>query len=139
MERGRGLARLRSAAAYTHDMTFPVEILLKGRESAITETVEIPFSEPALWDDKAVRAMLVEVLHAIARAQDEDEARSRTVVLQGFSWIVEPHNDQVVVAIEIPMGAAVAGPFAIGQAELDAMIGRVLRAERQGITPHTIH
>ena len=37
------------------------------------------------------------------------------------------------------MGAAVAGPFAIGQAELDAMISRVLRAERQAVAPRTVH
>jgi hypothetical protein len=45
----------------------------------------------------------------------------------------------VVVAIEIPMGAAVAGPFAIGQAELDALIGRVLRAEQATRSPRTVH
>ena len=32
-------------------------------------------------------------------------------MLTGFSWIVEPLGDDVVLAMEIPMGAAVAGPF----------------------------
>jgi hypothetical protein len=46
----------------------------------------------------------------------------------------------VVVAIEIPMGAAVAGPFAVPQADLDARIGRVVQAERRLLsTPGTIH
>jgi hypothetical protein len=44
-----------------------------------------------------------------------------------------------VIAIEIPMGAAVAGPFDIGQTELDALVGRVIRADRQRRTPDTIH
>jgi hypothetical protein len=44
----------------------------------------------------------------------------------------------VIIAIEIPMGAAVAGPFAIGQAELDGCIARVLRRERDGGTA-TVH
>jgi hypothetical protein len=57
----------------------------------------------------------------------------------GFSWIVEPAEKASVIAIEIPMGAAVAGPFAIGHAELDAMISRVLRAERQAVAPRTVH
>jgi hypothetical protein len=60
------------------------------------------------------------------------------VALRGFSWIVEPELDKVVIAIEIPMGAAIAGPFAIDQAKLDAMITRVLLAERQ-LTAQTVH
>ncbi|MEO7190046.1 MAG: hypothetical protein ABI051_03215 [Vicinamibacterales bacterium] len=120
-------------------MTFPVEIVLKGRDFAVTESIEIPHGEPASWDDSAVHDLLVEVLGAMARQQDPAAASGRVVVLQGFSWIVEPLKDQVVIAIEIPMGAAVAGPFAIGQAELDSMIARVLRAERQTLAPSTIH
>ena len=34
----------------------------------------------------------------------------------------------MVIAIEIPMGAAVAGPFEVPQRDLDAMITRVLAA-----------
>ena len=46
----------------------------------------------------------------------------------------------MVIAIEIPMGAAVGGPFTMGQQELDALIGRVLRAERQNmVAVSTIH
>jgi hypothetical protein len=37
------------------------------------------------------------------------------------------------------MGAAVAGPFAVGQAELEATIARVLRTERQFLVPNTVH
>jgi hypothetical protein len=118
-------------------MTFPIEIVLKGRDFATTES-GIVSSEPARWTDAIVREALVEILRAIARAEDKKSPADRPVVLQGFSWIVEPHGGGVVIAIEIPMGAAVAGPFAIGQAELDAMIARVLRAERQGYS-ETVH
>jgi hypothetical protein len=41
---------------------------------------------------------------------------------------VEPAPGGVVIAIEIPTGAAVAGPFAIAQARLDGLITRVLAA-----------
>jgi len=118
-------------------MVFPVEIVLRGRDQAVTESLIVPHGEPATWDDAAVRDVLVEVLRAIGRA-DNPAAADRAIVLQGFSWIVEPLDGQVVIAIEIPSGAAVAGPFAVGQAELDQMIARVLRAERQHEAP-TVH
>jgi hypothetical protein len=120
-------------------MTFDVEIVLKGRDFAVTEAVSVAHGEPASWGDDAVRDVLVEILRAIDRAENPDAGQDRAVVLQGFSWIVEPSNDHVVIAIEIPMGAAVAGPFAVGQAELDAMIARVVRTERQLVAPKTIH
>lgn len=121
-------------------MTFPIEIVLKGRDFAVTESAVVS-REPAFWTDADVRHVLVEILRAIARSDDRQGVAGREVVLQGFSWIVEPDADKVVIAIEIPMGAAVAGPFAVGQAELDAMIARVLRAERlnAGAVNGTVH
>jgi hypothetical protein len=120
-------------------MTFPVEVVLKGRDFAVTESASIPHGEPSTWDDVAVRAMLVEVLRALDRVQNPDTWHDRSVMLQGFSWIVEPAEGGVILAIEIPAGAVVAGPFAVGQTELDAMIGRVLRAERASIQRMTVH
>ena len=118
-------------------MIFPVEVVLKGRDFAVTESVSVPYDT---WTDAAVHNVLVEILRAMDRVQNPDAGVERTVVLHGFSWIVEPSGDkQVVVAIEIPMGAAVAGPFSIGQAELDAIITRVVRAERQFLAPSTVH
>jgi hypothetical protein len=113
-------------------MTFNVDVVLKGRDFAVTETVSVVHGDPLNWTDTAVRDVLVEILRAIERAENPAADPDRAVVLQGFSWIVEPALKEVVIAIEIPMGAAVAGPFAIGQAELDAMITRVLRLERAG-------
>jgi hypothetical protein len=120
-------------------MTFPVEVVLKGQDVAVTESVVIPHGEPSTWDDEAVRAVLVEILRAIDRAQNPTAPVDRPVVLHGFSWIVEPVNGEVIIAIEIPMGAAVAGPFSMVQDDLDARISRVLRAERQAILPQTVH
>jgi hypothetical protein len=120
-------------------MTFSVEVVLKGRDFAVTESVSLPHGEPSTWDDIAVRAMLVETLRALDRVQNPDTWRHRSVLLQGFSWIVEPAEGGVILAIEIPAGAVVAGPFAIEQVELDAMIGRVLRAERASIQRTTVH
>jgi hypothetical protein len=120
-------------------MEFPVEVVLKGQDSAATQVVSVTHGEPSSWDDAAVRDVLVGILRAIDRVQNPGTAPDRTVILQGFSWIVEPVGEKVVIAIEIPMGAAVAGPFTATQSDLDARISRVLRAERQLISPQTVH
>jgi len=119
--------------------TFSVEVVLKGRDFAVTHEVSMPQDAPAAWDDDVVREVLVEILRAIDRVEHPDAPLDRAVVLRGFSWIVEPLDGQVVIAIEIPMGAAVAGPFAVPQADLDARIARVLHAERQLVSPQTVH
>lgn len=120
-------------------MKFPVEIVLKGRDFAVTETLEIPHGEPSSWSDEAVRDALIEILRAIDRAANPKTDADRQVVLRGFSWIVEPSGTDVVLAIEIPMGAAVAGPFAIGQKDFDALISRVLRSATPRVASTTVH
>jgi hypothetical protein len=120
-------------------MTFSVDVVLKGRDFAVTETVVLAPGQPAAWTDDVVREILVEILRAIDRVQNPGVDRDRAIVLHGFSWIVEPDEKGVVIAIEIPMGAAVAGPFSIPQADLDATITRVLHAERQMFAPRTVH
>jgi len=120
-------------------MTFDVEIVLKGRDFAVTQALTIPHGEPASWSDEAVRDALVSILRAIDRAGNPDVDPDRGVVLRGFSWIVEPSGTDVVLAIEIPMGAAVAGPFAIGQKEFDAMITRVIRGAAGRARSPTVH
>ena len=121
-------------------MVFNVEIVLKGRDFAVTEAVSVPHGEPSSWSEVAVRDVLVEILRAIERAENPAAPPDRAVALRGFSWIVEPSGDAVVLALEIPMGAAVAGPFAIGQERLDTLISGVLRAQpRLPVGLPTIH
>ena len=107
-------------------MTFDVEIVLRDRDYAVTERIHQP-GEPRAWTDAAVADVLREMLLAIDRAKNPG-ATDRHVALRGFSWIVEPMEGAVVIAIEIPMGAAVAGPFAIPQERLDSLVRRVLAA-----------
>jgi hypothetical protein len=109
-------------------MTFDIEIVLRERNYAITERVRHG-SLPADWTDADVETVLKEMLLAIDRLKNPGSA-DRYVALRGFSWIVEPAEGGVVIALEIPSGAAVAGPFAIEQSRLDAMITRVLAAAR---------
>ncbi|MEO5894423.1 MAG: hypothetical protein ABIS06_01845 [Vicinamibacterales bacterium] len=107
-------------------MTFDVEIVLRERNTTITERVE-QAGEPREWTETDVAAVLREILLAIDRARNP-KVDDRYVALRGFSWIVEPATGGVVIAIEIPSGAAVAGPFDIAQPALDRLISTVLAA-----------
>ena len=119
-------------------MTFSVEVVLKDRDEVAVEQVAIAHGTPDTWNEAAVRDVLVETLRAIERAKDPAAPRDRAVMLTGFSWIVEPIDGQVMLALEIPMGVAAAGPFAIDQKKLDALVTAVLRLDRVG-TATTIH
>jgi hypothetical protein len=110
-------------------VTFDVEIVLRERDYAVTERILLPGDDPARWTEADVEAVLKEILLAIDRAMNPG-ASARYVALRGFSWIVEPTSGGVVIAIEIPSGAAVAGPFRIEQPRLDRLISRVLAAAR---------
>ena len=108
-------------------MTFNIEIVLRERDYAVVEEIRHDGNDAPKWTDGDVAAVLKAMLLAIDRVKHPDAAE-RHVALRGFSWIVEPADRGVVIAIEIPSGAAVAGPFAIGQPVLDRMIRSVLRA-----------
>lgn len=107
-------------------MVFDVEIVLRERNYAVTERIEHG-TEPRAWRETDVETVLKQILLAINRVR-EPAAGTRHVALRGFSWIVEPMDGQVVIAIEIPTGAAVAGPFAIERERLDVMVRRVIAA-----------
>ena len=109
-------------------MTFDVEIVLRERDYATTERLAAPGRRaPDAWTEEDVEQVLKDILLAIDRARNPRSPQP-FVALRGFSWIVEPTADGVVIAIEIPMGAAVAGPFKAEQAVLDHKIRRVLAA-----------
>ena len=107
-------------------MQFDVEIVLRETKHAVTERIEHG-TEPRAWREPDVETVLKQILLAIDRVK-HPSGGGRHVALRGFSWIVEPLGDEVVIAIEIPMGAAVAGPFAIESHRLDEMIRRVIAA-----------
>lgn len=111
------------------ETTFDVEIVLRERDYAVTEHIVHTGNEPGGWTEADVEGVLKAILLAIDRAKNP-HAGSRYVALRGFSWIVEPASGGVVIAIEIPSGAAVAGPFPIEQARLDRLISQVIAAAR---------
>lgn len=108
-------------------MTVSVDIWLRGSDFATTETIDGLSRGPREWVDDDVRLLLEGMLRAMDRRKRPGEA-DREISLRGLSWIVNPYEEGgVVVAIEITMGAAIAGPFDIDQARLETMIGRVLQ------------
>jgi hypothetical protein len=107
-------------------MEFDVEIVLRERNQAVTERIAHG-TEPDAWGEDDVESILKQILLAIDRAK-HPEQKTRHVALRGFSWIVEPMGEDVVIALEIPMGAAVAGPFAIERQRLDGLVRRVIAA-----------
>jgi hypothetical protein len=106
-------------------MIFDLEIVLRDRDAAIAEKSVHAGNEPSAWTELDVQEILKAMLLAVDRAKNP-ASEQRFVALRGFSWIVEPAAGGVVIAIEIPTGAVVAGPFDIPQARLDALITRVI-------------
>ena len=107
-------------------MNFQLDVWLRDSDVATTTTVEgIPHA-PAAWDDEDVRRVLEGMLKALHRLKHPDA--DPPIALRGLSWIVNPYDGGgVVIAIEITLGAAVAGPFDIDRSTLEAAIARVLR------------
>ena len=103
-----------------------VDILLRGSEVATTAEVEGVTRPPCEWTDDDVRLVLEGMLRAMHRLKHPDE-EAKPVALRGVSWIVNAYEEGgVVIALEITLGAAIAGPFDIEQAALEKMITRVM-------------
>jgi hypothetical protein len=114
-------------------MKVPVDIWLRGTDFATTDSIEGISRAPDAWTDEDVRAVLQGMLRAMDRRKRPGES-DREIALRGLSWIVNPYDEGgVVIAIEIPTGAAVAGPFDIDRKTLEGMIARVLAQ------PATLH
>ncbi|MBI4262825.1 MAG: hypothetical protein HY657_00475 [Acidobacteria bacterium] len=112
-------------------MEFPVDIWLRGDNHATTEVIALVANEPRAWTDADVAAVLEGMLRALDRSRHPDAAPDRPVALRGFSWIVTPfETGGVVIALELTLGAVVAGPFDVPERELSATIERVLGAQR---------
>ena len=107
-------------------MTVSVDIWLRGTEDAATRTIEGLTREPKDWTDDDVRFVLEGMLREMAQLKQPGQ-EPRTIALRGLSWIVNTYDEGgVVIAIEITLGAAIAGPFAVDKAALEAMITRVM-------------
>lgn len=111
-------------------MEFPVEIWLRGDNHAVTEVIDSVEREPVAWTEVDVAQVLEAMLRAMDRARHPDTPHDGPVALRGFSWIVNPFDAGVVIAIEMTLGAVVAGPFAVEERVLTRMIKRTLAGQR---------
>ena len=124
-------------------MDIKLDIWLRGNNHATTQVISPVNREPSEWTDDDVTAVIAGMLRALERAKNPRAAPDRPVVLRGFSWIVNPFEEGgVVIALELSLGAVVAGPFDITEPDLSQMIQRVIATESapsQGVKSETIH
>jgi hypothetical protein len=112
-------------------MDITVDVWLRGDNHATTHVIQPVHRQPREWTDTDVSSLLVAMLRMLDRAKHPDAPDDRPVALRGFSWIVNPfETGGVVIAIEMTLGAIVAGPFDIAERALNTMIQNVLAAER---------
>ena len=119
-------------------MGFQVDIWLRGDNHATTDMIAPVERDVRVWTDTDVVVVLQEMLRALERAKNPGAEADRPVALRGFSWIVSPFEaGGVVIALELTLGAVVAGPFDVPESDLSAKIARVMSTERNsGATVH---
>ena len=119
-------------------MNLSVDIWLRGDNHATTVSLPSVSREPGAWTESDVAAVLTSMLRAMDQAQNPASDPDRPIALRGFSWIVTPFEaGGVVIALELTLGAVVAGPFQISERDLSARIERVMSAERAAVS--TVH
>lgn len=117
-------------------MNIPLEIWLRGDNHATSDVISPVGREPRSWTEDDVAAVLADMLRALERAKNPDVSSDRPIALRGFSWIVNPFDQGVVIAIELTLGAVVAGPFDVAESQLTAMIQRVVEGRSAAPTIH---
>ena len=116
-------------------MDIPLEIWLRGDNHATSTVISPVRRDPRAWNEADVTAVLAGMLRALERAKHPESAVNRPIALRGFSWIVNPYEEGgVVIALELTLGAVVAGPFDASEKELTTLIERVMSAERASMT-----
>ena len=123
-------------------MEIPLDIWLRGENHATSHVISVASSEARRWTDTDVTAVLVGMLRALEQQKNPEADDTRRVAMRGFSWIVNPYEGGgVVIALELSLGAVIAGPFDIAERDLSAMIQRVMAAERAAMpsTGSTVH
>lgn len=109
------------------DRAVDVDIWLRGTQHATTRAMTAVARQPEQWTDEDVRTLLIEMLRAIEREKNP-AGEPPPITLRGFNWIVSPYQQGVVLHVEMAMGTASSGPFAIDGAHLTAMVTRVMAA-----------
>ncbi|HKH75107.1 MAG TPA: hypothetical protein VKA59_27310 [Vicinamibacterales bacterium] len=111
-------------------MEISVDVWLRGDNHATTYVITSAGGEPGSWTESDVSAVLVSMLRTLERARNPEVPVDRPVALRGFSWIVNPFEDGgVVIALELSLGAIVAGPFHIAERDLSILIQNAIETD----------
>src|SRR5262245_3071499 len=116
-------------------MTFTLELIPRGSHDVISQSVHHP-TDPLGWNEHDAATVMKVMLRALDRLGREGEPGERAIVLRGISWIVSPYEGGVVIALDIPSGQAVAGPFAIDSLRLQELIESAIALESRDTTVH---
>ena len=118
--------------------TIEVDVWVRGTEMARTHRIDNVPANSEAWTDADVRRLLAEMLLALEREKNP-AGEAPPVTLRGFSWIVSPYDaGGVVLHLEMQMGTASAGPFAIDEVRLTGMVSRAIEIEKSSPSD-TIH
>jgi hypothetical protein len=112
-----------------------VDVWVRGHQAASTRTIEGVPENASAWTDADVRSLLEQMLLALERVRNPG-GDAPQVSLRGFSWIVSPEEAGVLIHLEMQLGTASAGPFAIDEARLTDMIARVMGGVRASTLIH---
>jgi hypothetical protein len=119
-------------------MKIPVDVWLRGTDTARSTSFDGPERAPAEWTEEDVQLVLGGMLREMHRHK-YPEGDIATIALRSLSWIVNPYDEGgVVIALEITLGAAIAGPFDVDLASLEALINRALAA-RMAPVSNSVH
>jgi hypothetical protein len=112
-----------------------VDVWVRGRQDATTERIAGVNGDAAGWADEDVKALLEGMLLALQRTNDPS-GDPPPVTLRGFSWIVSPDEEGVLLHVEMQLGTVSAGPFAIDEHRLTDMISRVIGGPKVSTLVH---
>jgi hypothetical protein len=112
-----------------------VDVWVRGRQDASSASVTGVGSDAEAWGDRDVKKLLEGMLLALQRISDP-KAEPPAVTLRGFSWIVSPSPEGVLVHLEMQLGTVSAGPFVIGEQRLTDMISRVIGGPKVSTLVH---
>jgi hypothetical protein len=116
------MARGTSEVPLTH---IEVEVWVRGTLDAVTHQITVSTANASEWTEADVQQLLTQMLLALER-ESNPGGEPPPVSLRGFSWIVSPYQSGVVLHLEMQMGTASAGPFAVDEDRLTRMISRVI-------------
>lgn len=112
-----------------------VDVWVRGQQDASTRKIEGVPEDAELWTDADVRSLLEQMLLALERAKNPG-GDAPQISLRGFSWIVSPESEGVLIHLEMQLGTASAGPFEIDEARLTEMISRVMGGPKPSVLVH---